>query len=211
MADAKVFNIHKRNWESKYIFPEMMYLDSNTVIDWVTRGQGAYNIEKYLKELKEVHKGEIYWSELTETEMFNYIHRNEYEKFSRSYFENPNWKKAENEASSSEAIEINRKVVQRFSSYKNTISNYGSALQYSKSSISNVATNIYQSCGGSIQDAEHVAIANSYGINNIMTRDTADGKGFIRYNDINIFGESKSIRSLYDSNAKPNPIVDLFE
>lgn len=213
------FDISKKNWNDDNLFPSEMYLDTNLALMLVLRQPNFYKVEEFLKEYAIVRGNNIFWSVLTESELFECIHVDTLKKKSAQFGYQPaKWKDMENELDQKNFSTINNESDARFTSAIHVLKQYGDVLDDLDSStqpnsriiIKENARKIYTTHGGGIKDAEHIAIANEYGINNILTNDSNNGNGFFRYPQQNIYGISKFIADGYTPNIKANEYKDLI-
>lgn len=214
-----VFDISKRNWSDENLFPSEMYLDTNIALMLVLRKNNFYKIEEFLKEYAIVRGNSVFWSMLTENELFECIHVDTLKQnSSRNGYKPTQWKTMENELSNNESAIINNEASCRFTSAISVLKQYGDVLDDVTSTgqdnnniiIRDNAKQIYTTYGGGLKDAGHLAVANEYGINNILTNDTSNGNGFLRYPQQNIFGISAVIHNEYKPGKTPNEYKDLI-
>ena len=207
------FDISKNNWNDNNLFPKELYLDTNLALMLVLRKPNFYIIEDFMKEFAINRSNDIFWSTMTERELLECIHVDTLKNRASSLGYKPvDWKKMENEISNNDSARINKESNQRFSSAINVLKQYGDVLDDvspvgstgALNSTREDAQKIYTTYGGGIKDAEHLAIANAYGINNILTNDSANGNGFLRYPQQNIFGISNTIKDKYQVGTTPN-------
>lgn len=213
------FDISRKNWSDDNLFPSEMYLDTNLALMLVLRQPNFYKIEEFLKEYSITRGNDVFWSVLTERELFDCIHVDTLKSKARQFGYQPaKWKDMENELDQENFATINNESNDRFSSAISVLRQYGDVLDDvnptsqpdSRIIIRENARKIYTTYGGGIKDAEHIAIANEFGINNILTNDSSNGNGFFRYPQQNIYGISKVISTGYKPNIKANEYKDLI-
>lgn len=214
------FDISNKNWSDSNLFPNEMYLDTNLALMLVLRKPNFYKVENFLKEYAITRGNDVFWSVLTESELFECIHVDTLKRNARKFGYQPvKWKDMENGLDQKSFSMINNEADDRFTSAINVLKQYGEVLDdvnppnqpNSRIIIKENARKIYTTYGGGIKDAEHIAIANEYGINNILTNDSNSGNGFFRYPQQNIYGISKFISNGYSPNVKPNEYKDLIK
>lgn len=205
------YDISKNNWNDSYLFPDEMYLDTNLAVTLIKRDHDFYKIENYLQEFAS-RKKSVYWSLHTEKELYDCLHVDTLKHNAAKYGYKPNqWKTMENEISNSESVSLAQITNNRFDSAIQTLRQYGALLDSEPENIFRDTRTIYSAYGGNRKDAEHLAFANAYGINNILTNDSSNGNGFFRYPNQNIYGFSKVISDSYVSGKPTNSFQDLFQ
>lgn len=213
---TKVFDVSKVNWQNSNLFPKELIIDTNAIIDALTKRNKGYEIEQYLEELKN-NGSNFFWYPRIEDELFDFFHVDEYfNKAKRDGFRNKSgyfdWKAAENQVSTAEAAIISDKVSQRFDQTIAYLTDKnGLCIPAEEADYKPLARKIYSSYGGNRKDAEHVAFANEIGVNNIITQDTSNGNGFLRYPSLNIFGNSTVIKNNYSAENSLNSFTDYSE
>lgn len=205
------YDISENNWSDNNLFPDDLYLDTNLAVALFRRDRGFYKVEKYLQELSNQQKS-VYWSRHTENELYDCLHVDTLKSNSNRYgYRSEQWKLMENEISNSDSVLLAKQTDDRFDNAIQTLNQYGSLLEAEPENIFENARIIYSAYGGNRKDAEHIAFANAYGINNILTNDSSNGNGFFRYPNQNIYGFSKVISDLYVPGKTTNSFQDLFQ
>lgn len=205
------YDISKNNWSDSNLFPDQMYLDTNLAVTLIKRDRDFYKIEHYLQEYTN-RKKSVYWSRHTEKELYDCLHVDTLKSNSSKYGYQPNqWKVMENEISNSESVYLAQITNSRFDNAIQTLKQYGDLLDLEPENLFKDTRTIYSAYGGNRKDAEHLAFANAYGINNILTNDSSNGNGFFRYPNQNIYGFSKVISDLYVPGKTTNSFQDLFQ
>lgn len=196
------------------VFPQndFVYVDANPVIDMLSPEQNSFgpSLENYVKELAKNHNSMIAWSKHTEDEVRNVIHRSEYHKYALvngiiSPNNKPVYKHVEDTINRSNAMIISEKVQNTTEGIFSILEQYGFQISIEDDqNIEVIAQFLYKHFGGNYPDAKHIAIANSFSINNILTNDF----GIARYPYLNIFGMSSKITR--ESNNL-NPLVNSID
>lgn len=199
------FDINKKNWPNNHTFPDMIYIDTCSVMDMVLQRQHGQLTEDYISELIK-RDGMITWSQHTIDEITQLIHVDQYFKLAKSKKIKPIknkgiWKLAEDTATDVESSSIAQIVVSEVDNITTLLEQFGSQTTVSDNDVNLLTKNIYSSYGGNQQDSKHFAIANLTGVNNILTQDS----GFLRYPTVNIFGSSNQIVQNY--NVNQNPVI----
>ncbi|MED0688208.1 hypothetical protein [Anoxybacillus ayderensis] len=203
------FDIRKENWNNKFLFPDIIYIDTCAIIDiFMERKHGSLT-EQYIHELIN-RDGMITWSQHTVNEIIQFVHVDTYSKIAKkkNITGNKAWKIAENIASDEEsrkAAETTMNKVYRIIEYLEQFGMQTDVDIANPQCVETLTTELYLGYGGNQYDARHVAIANISGVNNILTQDG----GYLRYPSLNIFGASKELVSNYNMNQSPNPYLDL--
>lgn len=200
------FDINNLNWGNKNMFPEVIYVDTCSILDMTLLRTNGQVTEDYLKELNN-HSGIITWSQHTIDEMIQVFHVNEYFNLanSKNIRTKKAWKIAEDTASNQESSLIAQRVLSTVNNVVETLEQFGVQSDVEALKVNELTMKIYSSYGGNLADSKHVAIANLSGTNNILTAD----KGYLRYPSLNIFGASSGITSGHNNNQLPNDFVDL--
>ncbi|MGP9039828.1 PIN domain-containing protein [Cytobacillus kochii] len=205
-----VYNIRKASWSNMYTFPDMIYIDTNAVIDIFQNRPYGQLTEDYFKELNKKN-GMIVWSSFTMDEVSTVLHNSAYQNLAdykniSAKDRTPAFKIAENTASRKESIQIATSVETQKEQIQSYLEQFGGQTDVTERNASVIASHIYKTTGLSPKDSKHVAISNLSGINNILTQDA----GFLRVSDINIFGSSQTLVNK-SSNKTPNNYVNIQE
>lgn len=198
---SAAFSTRNTNWNNENTFPEIIYLDTNPIINIMKQGNHSQSDTNYIKELFN-RGGIVSWSHHTEQELRDYLHVNEYIRYSlnnraaleaqRGNTDKPLWKVAEDKVSNQVSKQIAIDVHDKAESIFGELRNYGLLLdgkEFCDNEIVELTRFIYSECGGSEKDARHIAFANLYEINNIFSHDA----GLLRYSFQNVFGGSNGI------------------
>lgn len=205
---SNCYDISRNNWSDPNLFPSELYLDTNVAVDLIARRNNSYEIERFLKEFS-INKGNtLFWSTHTENELLDCLHVDTYQSNASKYgYKRNEWKKMENEISNSDSAKLAQEALNRYQSGLTVLNQFGSLLSDEPDNLPKKVTTIYTTYGGNRKDAEHIAFANSYEINNILTNDS----GFLRFPDQNIFGLSKTIKENYLQGKTRNKFIDLLD
>ncbi|WP_066158175.1 type II toxin-antitoxin system VapC family toxin [Halalkalibacter krulwichiae] len=208
-----VFSINDANWGNTTIpYPETIYLDANPIIDIALDRENSDLVKSFLTSVTQ-QDGVIFWSSHTKQEVTRVLHASEYSKYAdlngiTKRGNTPSWKMAENKMTSYQSSQLNKSVLQKRDELFSLLENLGlevTANDYNDTVVHRSAETLYSTYGGSIEDAKHVAIANSIGVNDILSHD----KGFLNYPNLNIYGNSYAITRKFLMNAKPNDFIDI--
>lgn len=191
------------------MFPEMVYIDTNAVLDIVEQRQMGQITEQYLNEL--VSKdGMITWSQHTIEEITDFFHVDSYKKIAKiKQIKNNHiksgWKIAEDQATDQESRAVSQNVNTQVDKVVSFLEQYGLPTNADEEEVAFLTKEIYASYGGNRKDSKHVAMANLSGTNNILTQDS----GYLRYPNINVYGASNQIMVEFQNSPKPS--VDYID
>lgn len=202
-------DINRSNWSNKNTFTEIIYIDTNAVIDIVAQRPKGLITESYLQELVK-RDGMITWSQHTLDEITDFFHVNEYIQYAKSNGIQGNskkapWKLAEDTISNSDSIILSQNVVSKVGSVMQYLEQFGIKTEVDNHDMIDLTKDIYLQFGGNRKDSQHMAISNLSGINSILTQDS----GFLRYPHLNVFSASHKVASQYDANQKHAKYIDL--
>lgn len=202
---SAAFDINKSNWGNKDMFPDMIYIDTNAILDIsLQRSKGRLTQDFLLELIKK--DGMLVWSQHVIDEVTDFIHTNEYIQLAKSKgLDHSKWKYLENSATDKESAIIAQTVNQKVERIEVYLEQFGDKTDVPEIDKLHLSRSIYTNFGGNRKDAEHVAIANLTGINNFLTQD----QGFLRYPNVNVYGASREITSNYQIGQASAPYVDL--
>lgn len=210
VSNSICIDITRSNWSNQNVFPYdgIAYIDTNSVINLSNKQQVGQDIDNFIKEFVGNHNGMITWSQATINELLDYYTVDEYILKARSEGIKPvgnlrPWKVLENNVTNQESSSLNEKALIRLDNIEGYLMMYGEKMaDEPQSKIDKGVREIMRNYGGSRKDGEHFYMAYSSGINCIITQDTASENGFLRYPNLNIFGNSKVIKNNYDKSAE---------
>ncbi len=204
------FNLRACNNSTFNIYPDVVYVETNTIMDVILgRTYKEINITYWEKLI--ANGCMITWSYHTVDEVTNVIHHNEYRNYSikNNIVSNipykQDWKFAEDTMGSLESRAMAQDIVKKSDSFFRTLGKCGLPLELDYSVGAELGKSLYTNYGGSLADAKHVACTNSGGINSIMTHDS----GILRYPGLNVLGASKSLIENSNPSSKLIEYVDL--
>jgi predicted nucleic acid-binding protein len=208
---SKSFDINKRNWNNTSTFPDMIYLDTNAVLEIAMQRTHGQLLEDFLIELRK-RNGFAIWSDHTLNEVLDVVHYDEYVTYAKQQNLKGNskksaWKLAEDSASEQESIKISNNVANKVDVINTYLEQYGFLAETPLSTVEGLSKKIYQNYGGNRKDAKHIAYANVLGVNNILTLDG----GILRYPNLNVYGSSQTLVQNYQPGQKPIEFKDLKE
>ena len=211
-SEAKGYDISQKNWNDNSLFPKELLIDTNSIINAFTKRQNGMVIDRYLDEL--VRRGSvIFLYSKIEEEILDFFHVDEYISKAKNegiYKDHKaDWKKTENTIDRTEAQRLSLNALSRKDAVLYVKSKNGIVLPIEEKDYKSLSLDIYKNYGGNRKDAEHIAVANEYGINNFITQDSNSGNGFFRYPNINIFGNTKHIIGAYQPNSSINTYKDF--
>lgn len=209
---STAFSIRRDNWCNKNVFPDMVYIDTNVVLDIMERRKYWKTSEEYLKELVK-RDGMIIWSSHVIDEVIDFFHYQVYEEAASQItvpnnISPPNWKWLENNATDIESSNYANQVLEKVNNTIQYLEQFGVQSDPDLNEVIPLTLQLYSKFGLNRKDARHVAIATLSGTNNILTHDS----GFLRFPHTNVFGASKAI--VENTNLvinDPNNYVDLRE
>ncbi|ATB52747.1 PIN domain protein [Caldibacillus phage CBP1] len=207
------FSIRKESWNNQSVFPDLIYIDTNVVLDIMEQRTYGRISEEYLKELVR-RDGMIIWSRQLIDELIDFFHYQIYkEEASNKNIIVPKGINAtpgkwlENIATDSDSANYARQVLEKVENVTKYLEQFGVQDDPDHEEVNSLGLKIYSEYGGNRKDSMHVANAILSGTNNILTHDA----GFLRYPYINVFGASKAIVNSNTSINNPNDFVDLRE
>lgn len=212
MRTSTSFSIRKSNWNTSGLFPELIYIDTNVVLDIMEQRSYGEISEEYLQELIQ-KDGMITWSNHLIEELHDFFHYQIYNEEAEkigvpSNINNPH-KWLENTATDQQSSVLNKLVVQKVNQAIEYLEQFG--VQFDPPNtveVNNLATNLYANYGTNYKDSKHVAIATLAGTNNILTQDA----GYLKFPNVNVFGASSKIVNNSNSIVNDsNSFVDLRE
>ncbi|HDR6633180.1 TPA: PIN domain-containing protein [Bacillus cereus] len=205
------FDISRGNWGNQHIFPDMLYIDTNSIIDIFEQRTHGQLIEDYLNELIK-RDGMIIWSQHTIDEIIDFVHYDYYAKLAkqknikRSQKAAP-YKIVENTVTDAESSEIAEKVMIKVDTIQEYLEQFGSQVVQEEREVNELARSIYIGHGNNRKDCKHVAAANLEGTNNILTQDS----GFLRFPNMNVYGSSLALVNGYKTIQGPSGYIDLSQ
>lgn len=203
------FSIKKGNWNNDAIFPELIYIDTNVVLDIMEQRNFGILSEEYLIELIR-RKGMITWSDHLIDEIRDFFHRQVYFKEAEKIgiptgIRTHAYKWLEDTATDQESSFYSQQVVSKVEKTKQYLEQFGLQNDPDHKEVYKLSEELYK-YGSNFQDSKHVAIATLSGTNNILTHDS----GFLRYPHTNVLGASKAIVNNYNSiTNNTNHFIDL--
>ena len=209
------FSIRKQSGNT-FVFPDLIYIDTNSILDVVLNRTYGSLVEQYWRELVR-NDGMIIWSRHTVEEVINTVHINEYIVYAEQQGINdilyPDgkikkfaWKVAEDKVSNQESSLIASTVMTKVNSVFATLEQYGlESDNINDKELNQLANALYRNYGGSLKDAKHVASANLSETNYILSQDS----GILRYPAQNVLGASKKLLCYTNSNQTPVDFIDL--
>lgn len=203
------FDIHRTNWNNKYLFPDIVYIDTCAIMDIFQQRTHGQVTEDYIKELVN-RDGMIIWSQHTIDEITQFYHVDHYHKLAKSknITGNKAWKKAEDTATDQESVNIAQSVLNQVNKVIKYLEQFGvqTDVDVTDSKLVNDLTRtVYSRYGGNQYDSKHFVIAHLSGVNNILTQDS----GYLRYPNVNIFGASNELVKNSKSGQAWNSYIDL--
>lgn len=200
------FDINRGNWGNRHIFPDVVYADTNSVVDIFAQRTHGQLVEDYLKRLIQ-NDGMIIWSQHTMNEITDFVHYNQYIQLAdqKNIIGNKRMKIAEDTATDIESREIAEKVIMQTDSIKGYLEQFGTQVEQDEQKVIELARRLYGSHGNSMKDCRHVASANLEGVNSILTQDV----GFLRFPNLNVYGASYKLKQGYKTSNTPAPYIDL--
>lgn len=203
------FDINSSNWGNHHMFPEAVYIDTNSAINIAEQKSAGKLAEDYINELIQ-RDGFIIWSHHTIDELSGVLHVNHYKRIAKSKnikgdHRYAAHKIAENTATDQESIAAAQTVTGELERIVNYLEQFGMQVDAEETHVNELTNHIYTSYGNSKKDAKHIAIANINGVNNFLTQDG----GFLRFPHINVFGSSQEISQTYNASQLPAPFIDL--
>lgn len=200
------FNINKKNWNNNHTFPDIIYVDTCSIMDMIMQRRYGRITEDYINELSN-RNGMITWSQHTIDEITQIIHVDEYFKLARvkNITAKKAWKEAESTATDLESSSIAQSVISQVDSITGILEQFGAQTTVDERELTIVTKHVYGNYGGNLQDSKHYAIANLSGVNNILTQDD----DFLRYPQLNVFGASNGIIKNYYSTNNPIGYKDI--
>ncbi|MBN8236844.1 hypothetical protein JF544_16420 [Halobacillus kuroshimensis] len=203
-------DIHSQNWNNNNAFSQVVYIDTNAIIDIFEQRPNGQATEDYIKELVN-QNGLIIWSDHTMDELTDFVHVNEYISYARANGvqrmgrKHP-WKVAEDIVSDQQSANIASTVHTKMDQITTYLEQFGMQADVEFNKAKELTKEVHMHYGGNRKDSKHVAIANLNGVNDILTHDS----GFLRY-PVNVFGASAEIKNNYDPNMPHSQYVDLSE
>lgn len=202
-------DINKSNWNNDNTFTDIIYIDTNSIIEISKQRKYGRLIEDYLIELNS-RSGIIIWSQHTIDELVDFLHVDHYYKYAKAngITDTPRkkaWKIAEDTVTNSESINIAQNVYKEADQITSYLEQFGLQTEVDTNLAHQLSRAIHSSSGNNLKDAKHVAAANLSGTNNILTLDA----GFLRFSDLNVFGASYEIQKHYSPGQALNDYVDL--
>lgn len=192
------------------VFPDFVYIDTNSILDIMEQRPHGQLTEEFIKETVR-RDGMITWSQHTLDEVIDFIHVDQYIKYARSNNIQGNnrkagWKIAEDRASDKDSALIAKNVVSKVDQLVLYLEQFGEQTDVDESELTLLTKKVYETYGGNRKDSKHIAAANLSGVNNILTQDG----GFIKY-PVNIYGSSKQLVQNSVNGQSPKPFIDLRE
>lgn len=210
-SPAKSFDIRKANWNDPNMFPDYIYFDTNAVLEMLLPNRRFHNVTKdYVNELHS-KDGIILWSPFVTQELYDFFQNLENlaggKRLGFTGRDNEIAKKYENIATKIDSAATAQLVKKHVDNTELLLSNYGIKLDVSND-ISSLASGIHLLYGSNIKDANHIAVCQYNEVNNVLTHD--GNKGFLRYDNYNVYGASRGITSNYTSEQTKNQFINIF-